>query len=197
VKPQNLLLRHDGVLKLGDFGIALGTENTRLTRTGTVLGTAAYTAPEQARGDAVTTAADIYATGAVLFELLTGRPPSETMARVVPPGPFGHVVLACLARDPRGRPASAAALAHGLAAQDVAPTAVMHHARRRVRPGLALAALAVLAIVGGTSALLATRGGTTTPPARTIVARVAPVPPAATAQQQAQNLAAWLARYSR
>src|SRR2546423_13593731 len=75
VKPQNLLLGRDGVLKLGDFGIAFGLEGTRLTMAGTVLGTAAYLAPEQARGEEVTAAADIYALGAVLYELLTGRPP--------------------------------------------------------------------------------------------------------------------------
>ena len=74
VKPQNLLLRTDGVLKLGDFGIAAGHEGTRLTLAGTVLGTAGYLAPEQARGEEVTAAADIYAVGAVLYELLTGEP---------------------------------------------------------------------------------------------------------------------------
>ena len=75
VKPQNLLLRSDGVLKLGDFGVAFGLEGTRLTMAGTVLGTAAYLAPEQARGEEVTAAADVYGLGAVLYELLTGRPP--------------------------------------------------------------------------------------------------------------------------
>jgi tRNA A-37 threonylcarbamoyl transferase component Bud32 len=74
VKPQNLLLGTDGALKLGDFGIAAGHEGTRLTVAGTVLGTAGYLAPEQARGEQVTAAADIYAVGAVLYELLTGGP---------------------------------------------------------------------------------------------------------------------------
>src|SRR5262249_56405157 len=74
VKPQNLLLGTDGVLKLGDFGIAVGHEGTRLTLAGTVLGTAGYLAPEQARGEQVTAAADIYAIGAVLYELLAGEP---------------------------------------------------------------------------------------------------------------------------
>ena len=80
VKPQNLLLGTDGVLKLGDFGIAVGHEGTRLTLAGTVLGTVGYLAPEQARGEQVTAAADIYAVGAVLYELLTGEP-ARTAAR--------------------------------------------------------------------------------------------------------------------
>ena len=74
VKPQNLLVGSDGVLKLGDFGIAVGDEGTRLTLAGTVLGTAGYLAPEQARGEQVTAAADLYAVGAVLYELLTAEP---------------------------------------------------------------------------------------------------------------------------
>jgi len=80
VKPQNLLLGANGVLKLGDFGIAFGLGGTRLTMAGTVLGTASYLAPEQARGEEVTAAADVYGVGAVLYELLTGRPP-RTPAR--------------------------------------------------------------------------------------------------------------------
>ena len=66
MKPQNLFLRRDGLLKLGDFGVAFGVGGTRLTLAGTVLGTAAYLAPEQARGEEVTAAADVYGVGAVL-----------------------------------------------------------------------------------------------------------------------------------
>ena len=77
VKPQNLLLRSDGTLKIADFGIARAAETTALTQIGTILGTAAYLSPEQAFGEDVTSAADIYSLGAVLYELLTGRPPYE------------------------------------------------------------------------------------------------------------------------
>ena len=77
VKPQNLLLREDGTVKVADFGIARAAETTALTQVGTVLGTAAYLSPEQALGEQVTAAAYIYSLGAVLYELLTGRPPYE------------------------------------------------------------------------------------------------------------------------
>src|SRR5579884_893948 len=133
VKPQNLLVGTDGVLKLGDFGIAVGNEGTRLTLAGTVLGTAGYLAPEQARGERVTAAADIYALGAVLYELLTGEParaagsltelsaiggfePPDPSARI--PGAPAELVAAvtsCLAVRPEDRPPSAAAVARMLA----------------------------------------------------------------------------------
>jgi hypothetical protein len=77
VKPGNVLVTTDGVAKLADFGIAraLGAVTTRLTRTGTVLGTARYLAPEQLRDDPIDARADVYALGLVLHETLTGRPP--------------------------------------------------------------------------------------------------------------------------
>jgi serine/threonine protein kinase len=133
VKPHNFLLRRDGTLKLGDFGVAFGTEGTRLTVVGTVLGTAAYLAPEQARGEQVTAAADIYGLGAVLYELLTARPPrtvtslgelGERSTFLVPdlrdlvpgiPRELARVVMSCLAYDPDERPPSAAAVARRLA----------------------------------------------------------------------------------
>jgi serine/threonine protein kinase len=74
IKPQNLLITTDGTLKIADFGIARSLDGTQLTQVGTVLGTAGYLAPEQAAGESVTAAADIYALGAVLYELLTGAP---------------------------------------------------------------------------------------------------------------------------
>ena len=133
VKPQNLLLSRDGVLKLGDFGIAVGHAGTRLTLEGTVLGTAGYLAPEQARGERVTAAADIYAVGAVLYELLTGGPPRSisTLAELgaedgfdppdvaarapAAPPELVATVAACLSVRPEDRPRSAAALARQLA----------------------------------------------------------------------------------
>ena len=197
VKPQNLLLRRDGVLKLGDFGIAFGLEGTRLTMAGTVLGTAAYLAPEQARGEEVTAAADVYGIGAVMYELLTGRPPrapssiAELAATATIEPPAGAppaltaVVMRCLDPAPQRRPPSAAAVAQELAATlPEAPTlALPEHpsqrateimarprpgSRRRVRPAVALAAIAVGAIVGGVGAAIATSGGGSKPPPPTV-----------------------------
>ena len=75
VKPGNLLLRADGRLSVTDFGIASAAGAAPLTRTGQVVGTAAYLAPEQASGRPVTGAADVYALGVVAYECLTGARP--------------------------------------------------------------------------------------------------------------------------
>src|SRR5579862_268809 len=129
VKPHNLLLRHDGVLKLGDFGIAVGVEGTKLTVAGTVLGTAAYLAPEQARGEHVTSAVDVYALGLVLIELVTGRPDRSARVR----GPLGETIARCLANDPRNRPTAAEVERELLGESPAAATLILPRARRRPR----------------------------------------------------------------
>jgi len=140
IKPQNLLLRPDGTVKIADFGIARAAEATKLTQIGSVLGTAAYLSPEQALGEEVTAAADIYSLGCVLYELLTGRTPyvfealpelvvkhkeeSITPLREVRPEVperLEAAVMHALARNPSYRPASAAALAQELAAASPEP----------------------------------------------------------------------------
>ncbi len=77
VKPGNLLHADDGRVKLADFGIAKATEQVSITQTGSVLGTAAYLAPEQGRGEEAGPPADIYALGVVTYQLLSGRLPYE------------------------------------------------------------------------------------------------------------------------
>src|SRR4029077_4995551 len=76
LKPSNLLRTKDGKLKLADFGIARDTDATALTAAGKTVGTFAYMAPEQIRGNPpVTAQTDLYALGCVMYELLTGAPP--------------------------------------------------------------------------------------------------------------------------
>jgi serine/threonine-protein kinase len=215
VKPQNLLLRDDGTVKVADFGIALAAETTALTQVGTVLGTAAYLSPEQALGEQVTAAADVYSLGAVLYELLTGRPPyafdsladlaaKQTSGQIAPVGELApevppnveDAVMRSLARNPAYRPASAADFARELGAPDEAT--VPPHAPTRGAPApprisnrlwLGLAAVLVLAAIL-LAVALTTGGNGSNPPTRP--ATVQPIPRGANAQQQAQKIAAWL-----
>ncbi len=134
LKPANILLASDGTPKLTDFGLAR-LEESDLTATGAVLGTPSYMAPEQAEGKSheVGPAADVYALGSILYELLTGRPPFrgatpfETLEQVrsqdpVPPGrlqgrmprDLDTVCLKCLRKEPVARYESAQALADDL-----------------------------------------------------------------------------------
>jgi hypothetical protein len=122
VKPGNVLLSDDGRVKLADFGIArLIGDTVRHTRTGTAIGTAAYLAPEQVRGEDVTGCADVYALGLVLLEALTGTrafPGSATEAALarlhrdpdVPddlPAGWPALLRAMTAADPAARPTTA------------------------------------------------------------------------------------------
>ncbi len=77
VKPGNLLRSRDGEVKLADFGIAKATEQSSITQVGSVLGTAAYLAPEQARGEEAGPRADLYALGVVTYQLISGRLPYD------------------------------------------------------------------------------------------------------------------------
>jgi eukaryotic-like serine/threonine-protein kinase len=135
VKPGNVLLTGDGIAKLADFGIAraLGAVTARLTRTGMVLGTARYLAPEQLRDEPIDARADVYALGLVMYEALSGRAPfgegnavevaARRLTTSLPPlgeladgAPAGLVEVIDWATrvDPRERPGDGAELASAL-----------------------------------------------------------------------------------
>ncbi len=126
VKPANLLLGPGGQVKITDFGIASAAGSAPLTRTGTLIGTPAYLAPERVAGQAATPASDLYSLGVVCYECLAGAPPfSGTAVEIavahsqgqMPPLPpdvpadVAGLIASLTARDPRDRPATAAAAA--------------------------------------------------------------------------------------
>jgi eukaryotic-like serine/threonine-protein kinase len=137
LKPGNLIERVDGTVKIADFGIARAAEATELTEVGTILGTAAYLAPEQAEGGVVSPRTDLFALGLVFYELLTAQRPWEverlpdlarrrtTPPQSVPPGTppsLAEAIERCLQIDPESRPASAAEVAALLERSSPAPT---------------------------------------------------------------------------
>jgi len=127
LKPGNIWLAEAGVAQIGDFGLAVSLDRSRLTQHGMMIGTVAYMPPEQALGGEVTPRADLYALGAMLYEMVTGRPPflgddptavisqHINTAPVAPswltercPPDLEELILRLLAKDPGERPASAA-----------------------------------------------------------------------------------------
>ena len=106
IKPDNVMVRHDGIVKVLDFGLAklveqvqqdnalpLQKQQVSLTQRGAIIGTVAYMSPEQARGQAVDACTDLFSVGVMLYELLTGRQPftGETVS---------HTIVAILEKDP-------------------------------------------------------------------------------------------------
>src|SRR3954470_11598446 len=82
VKPQNVIIDHDGQAKVADFGIARAGDTSQMTQAGAIIGTMQYLSPEQAEGRPVDRRADLYSVGIVLYELLTGRVPFEGEATI-------------------------------------------------------------------------------------------------------------------
>jgi eukaryotic-like serine/threonine-protein kinase len=178
VKPQNVLVGDDGMLRVTDFGIARGPRADTLTDFGATVGTAAYMAPEQIRGESVSAATDLYAVGVVLFELLTGRlpfrgehpvafmvvplqqpaPAPSQFADDIPPA-LDAVVLRALAKNPADRFASAADMERALDDAVCPPTAGRPPARTgRVSEWIS-AAILVLLVLGLLGVALATAFG--------------------------------------
>lgn len=175
LKPANILFASDGTPKVTDFGLARRLEGgAELTLSGVPLGTPSYMAPEQARGHSreIGPAADVYALGAILYELLTGRPPfrgetsSETLLQVlhqepVPPSRFNRrtprdlqtICLTCLQKEPQLRYVTAALLSDDLQrflrGEAIAARPEISIARwvRRIRRQPVLAAATALAAI--------------------------------------------------
>jgi serine/threonine-protein kinase len=165
IKPGNVMLTRSGQVKVMDFGIARAVSDSQatMTQTAQVIGTAQYLSPEQARGERVDARSDLYSTGCLLYELLTGRPPflgdspvaiayQHVRENPVPPSRVDPevpqwadaIVLRAMAKDPRDRYQSAAEMRADIqrALQGVpvaAPrTAAYGTATQRVSPATAM-----------------------------------------------------------
>jgi tetratricopeptide (TPR) repeat protein len=126
IKPGNVWLSGDGTAKVGDFGLALAVDVSRLTGEGMMVGTYYYMPPEQPLGGEITPRADLYSVGAMLYEMVTGRPPflgddsvaiigqhintppvSPNWHRPDLPPPLAALIMRLLEKDPQKRPATA------------------------------------------------------------------------------------------
>ena len=183
VKPGNLLRSREGEVKLADFGIAKATEQSSITQVGSVLGTAAYLAPEQARGEEAGPRADLYALGVVTYQLISGRLPYEassltelalkqqqeapplldTLVAAVRPE-LAEAVAISLALDPSERYATAREMGRALSdgANGIAPG----ERPAGARPAPATEATSVLGATRRDSAREPDRGATAVTPRR-------------------------------
>ncbi len=153
LKPGNVWMTAEGSVKLGDFGLAVALDRTRITQDGSMVGTATYMPPEQAVGGQVGAASDLYSLGAMLYEMLVGRPPfvgDDSVAVISqqlntrPVAPSWHnedvrpeleaLVLELLEKTPSSRPASAAEVRERIQAIRDAPE-LPRAARPAVIPG--------------------------------------------------------------
>ncbi len=138
LKPGNVWLTGDGTAKIGDFGLAVALDRSRLTQQGMMVGTVSYMPPEQAMGGEVTPKADLYSLGAMLYEMVAGRPPflgddniaiigqhintqavAPTWHRSDCPRPLEALIMRLLAKTPDERPENAADVLTALEAIDL------------------------------------------------------------------------------
>ena len=139
LKPGNVWMTSDGVAKIGDFGLAVALDRSRLTTEGMMVGTVSYMPPEQAMGGDVTPKSDLYSLGAMLYEMVTGRPPflgddsvaiigqhintppvSPTWHNAQCPRPLEALIMRLLAKDPSERPELASDVLSALDGIDLA-----------------------------------------------------------------------------
>src|SRR5262249_35854972 len=140
VKPANMMVTPQGIVKLMDFGIARSGGDSTLTSTGTTLGSLGYMSPEQVKGQGTDARSDLYSVGISLYEMVTGqrpfraasdfaimappltqppRPPIEIQPNL--PAPLNEIILVAIAKDPAGRFQTADAFRNALT--QVSPTA--------------------------------------------------------------------------
>jgi serine/threonine-protein kinase len=144
VKPANVLVAAEDHVYLTDFGLSKGPEASRMTKTGLFVGSVDYAAPEQVRGEATTARTDVYALGAMLYQVLTGAVPfdrptdvAKMYAHITEPPPvvsalrrdaaaFDAIVLKAMAKEPAERFASAGALARAATAALAPPSSALN-----------------------------------------------------------------------
>lgn len=175
LKPGNIWLGRDGTAKLGDFGLARAVDRDRLTQEGRMVGTVAYLPPEQALGKAPDARSDLYALGASLYEMVTGRPPflgddavsivaqhlhaspaAPSLGNAAVPPELDALILHLLAKAPDERPQDAGAVRAALSRIVAAPGPPRPHVRTAVSP---LDRLARGVFVGRDEAMGVLRGG--------------------------------------
>ncbi|MEV5506390.1 protein kinase [Streptomyces orinoci] len=216
VKPGNVLLGEDGRVVLTDFGIAYSAGNSTLTKTGEMVGSIDYIAPERVRGAKPSPAADLWALGATLYRALEGRTPFQrdtpvetayaiAVDPVQPPvnaGPLTRLVETLLAKDPALRPP--AELVEQILREPAAepPTVRMANSATQAPPATGTSAVTGTSVITGPSAVIGTSPVTgTSAPSRTAptaqlspAAETSPVgrtlPPAQAAQPEAGAAAA-------
>ena len=161
IKPSNVLLSTGGRVKVADFGIAQAFTDAQLTMTGVTMGSVHYFSPEQARGEPVTAASDVYSTGLVMYEMLTGhrafsggtaaevamarlggRIPSPMEVRPDVPAALDAIVRWCLQPDVRSRP-SASELASSLGRFLADPLGTSGYQAVRTPPGTTASSVAM------------------------------------------------------
>jgi serine/threonine-protein kinase len=193
LKPANVLIGRDGAVKLADFSLARrmnAASKVTMTRDGTTFGTPYYLAPEVMRGESATPAADLYALGVMLYEMLTGAPPAGRFTRVSEkcdlPREADALIESLLAEEPAKRPESAKIVLKKLRELDEVRAGALAARLRRHRWKFA-AAIAASVVLAGVIGYLIPRPVPPSPPPSSLNAKGFANPAAATREQPWKN----------